>query len=261
MRDIITLDRLEMEAYLRIVSYPKADLEDTRKKLAEMQKLGVKALCFEGPKKIDNVNVLGKGYVGIVVLAKTDLGKAALKIKRTDSGRTSMQHEAEILLKVNKVGVGPKLLGYSQNLLLMELIEGKSFSEWIKNLDDLEDAVVQRVLRQILEQCWKLDKVGVDHGELGNASKHIIVRPNNEVCILDFETASTQRRVSNVTSICHYLFMRGKISEIVRKKIVNLNASSLLQALRNYKKGPTTSNFKFILEACCLEKFPEKIDQ
>ena len=249
MHDFITLDRLEKEGYSRIVSYPKADMDDVSKKLAEMRKLGVRALCFEGPKRIDNFMVLGKGCVGIVVLARTDLGIAALKIRRIDSGRESMQREADILLKVNKVGVGPKLLGYSQNLLLMELIEGKPFSEWIMNLDDSEDAryLVQRILKQILEQCWKLDEVGVDHGELSNASKHIIVRPSSEVCILDFETASTQRRVSNVTSICHYLFMSGSISEIVRKKVIEVDLASVLETLRAYKKDRTSSIFKVIL--------------
>jgi len=262
MRKFITLDRLEKEGYSRIVSYPEAELDDVSRKLAEMRKLGVRALCFEGSKKIDNISVLGKGYVGIVVLSKTEFGLAALKIRRTDSARVSMQREADILLKVNKVDVGPKLFGYSQNLLLMELIEGKPFSEWIMNLNDSEDArcVVQRVLRQILEQCWKLDEVGVDHGELSNASKHIIVQPSSDVCILDFESASTQRKVSNVTSICHYLFLKGLVSEIIRKKIVSITPVSLLPALRDYKRNRTASNFKLILETCFLEDISKKND-
>ncbi|MBS7614175.1 serine/threonine protein kinase [Candidatus Bathyarchaeota archaeon] len=250
MQDFVSLDRLEKEGYSQIISYPKPDTGDISKKLAEMRRLGVTALCFEGTKKIGNVMVLGKGHVGIVVLAKTDSRLAALKIKRTDSGRASMQHEAEVLKIVNKVGVGPRLLRCSENLLLMELAEGKPFSQWINDLGDSEDAkyVAQKVLRQILEQCWRLDEVGVDHGELSNASKHIIVQPNNVVYILDFETASTQRRVSNITSICHYLFLGGATSEIVRKNIVDVDPASLLEALRAYKKSRTPSNFNVILE-------------
>jgi len=179
-----------------------------------------------------------------------------LKIRRTDSGRASMQHEAEVLRKVNEIGVGPKLIGYSENLLLMEFVDGTLFPLWIQDLAETEDArlTARRVLREILEQCWRLDVMGVDHGELSNAPKHIIVRVDGGVCILDFESASVQRRVSNVTSVCHYLFLKGSIAETVRKKVVDVNSVSLLESLRTYKKDRTLNNFKVVLEACLLRK-------
>ncbi len=252
MDNFVSLDSLEKEGYARIICYPKVDMKEFGKKLAEMRHLGIEALRFEGSKKVDNIHVLGKGYVGIVVLAKTVSGLAALKIRRTDSGRSGMQHEAEVLRKVNVVGVGPKLLGFSENLLLMEFVDGTLFPMWIQDLAETEDAslMARRVLREILEQCWRLDEAGVDHGELSNAPKHIIVRVDGGVCILDFESASNQRRVSNVTSVCHYLFLRGSIAETIRKKVVDVNSVSLLEALRAYKKDRTQNNFMGILHAC-----------
>jgi len=256
MDNFVPLDSLEKEGYARIICYPKVNTEEFGKKVAEMRHLGVEALRFEGSKKIGNIHVLGKGYVGIVVLTKTVSGLAALKIKRTDSGRFGMQHEAEVLRKVNVVGVGPKLLGFSENLLLMEFVDGTPFPLWVQDLAETEDArlVARRVLNEILEQCWRLDEVGVDHGELSNAPKHIIVCVDGGVCILDFESASDQRRVSNVTSVCHYLFLKGSIAETVRRKVVDVNSVSLLEALRAYKKDRTLNNFKIVLKVCLLRK-------
>jgi putative serine/threonine protein kinase len=252
MDNVVLVDSLEKEGYARIICYPKVDAEELGRRLAEMRQLGVEALCFKGEKKVDNAQVLGKGYVGIVVLAQTKSGLVALKIRRTDSGRAGMGHEAEILHRANSVDVGPRLLGCSENLLMMEFVDGTAFPKWVENLAETEDArlTAQKVLKEILEQCWRLDETGVDHGELSNAPKHIIVRDNFEVCILDFETASIQRKVSNVTSVCHYLFMRGSTAETVRKKIVAVKTNTLLQILKAYKENRTRDNFERILKVC-----------
>jgi putative serine/threonine protein kinase len=254
MDRVVLVDELEKEGYSRIICYPKVDTEELGRRLDEMRHLGVEALCFKGEKMINDTQVLGKGYVGIVVLAKTGLGLAALKIRRTDSGRIGMKHEAEILQKANSVDVGPKLLGYSENLLMMEFVDGTPFPKWLKDLAETEDAKLkaQKVLKEILEQCWRLDEIGVDHGELSNAPKHIIVRKNSEVCILDFETASVERKVSNVTSVCNYLFIRSSTAESVRKKVVNARIDSLFEALRAYKENHIRDNFERILKACLL---------
>jgi putative serine/threonine protein kinase len=252
MDKFVPLDNLEKEGYAHIVCYPKVDAEELGRRLAEMKQLSVEALSFRGDKKVNNVQVLGKGYVGIVVLAKTRSGPAALKIRRTDSGRTGMGHEAKILEKANSVDIGPKLLGCSENLLLMEFVDGQPFPKWVEGVAETEDArmIAKKVLKEILEQCWRLDKIGVDHGELSNAPKHIVVRGDGGVCILDFESASVQRRVSNVTSVCHYLFMKGSIAETVRKKVVDVNSDSLLNALKAYKENRAKNNFERILKLC-----------
>jgi putative serine/threonine protein kinase len=153
---------------------------------------------------------------------------------------------------VNSVGVGPKMLDCSENLLLIEFVDGQPFPKWVEGVVETEDARLdaKKILKEILEQCWRLDEVGVDHGELSNAPKHIIVRSDGGVCILDFESASVQRRVSNVTSVCNYLFMKGSIAEVVRRKVVDVNSDSLLDALKAYKEDRTRNNFERILKLC-----------
>jgi len=250
----VPLDELYEEKYARIICYPKYDLKELEKRLLEMKQLGIKALCFSGDKKIGDVPVLGKGYVGIVVSAYLETGRAALKIRRTDADRETMNHEARMLRIANSVNVGPKLLGFTQNLLLMEFIEGLLLPSWIERIREEENAEkrIRRVLREILEQCRRLDEVGLDHGELSNASKHIIVDYEDNPWILDFETASTTRRVSNVTSISQFLFLKGKTAQMISEAFQPINKDRLIFLLRSYKRSRTQEIFDEILKVCAL---------
>lgn len=253
MGTIISLEKAG-EYYGNVISYPQCMLNELNERLMEMKKLGVKALLFTGEKNVFNTHVLGKGYVGIVVLAITEKGKAALKIRRTDADRAEMKHEAEMLKIANSIKVGPKLLGFTDNVIMMEFVEGKPFQTWIGTLGNVEEPKIRlrKVLRNILEQSWRLDKIGLDHGELSQASKHILVSDREKACLLDFETASVMRKVSNVTSVCHYLFMRGKAANIVNKWLEEIKKEEILGALKAYKKDHTRENFEGILEKCTI---------
>lgn len=245
---VINLEKLEEEPYASIICYPKLSKAELKSRLKELQKLGVNALEFSGEKEAFNTPVLGKGCVGIVTIAHRDGDKAALKIRRVDAGRSRMQHEAEMLRKANSVNVGPKLLCVSRNLLLMQFIDGDLLPEWLE--ERRGKARIGRVLREILEQCWRLDKAGLDHGELSRAPKHIIVDQKNEPFIVDFETASVNRRPSNVTSICQFLFISGVVAEKVSKKHGKKDKETIIGALKRYKDDRTRENFEKVLEAC-----------
>ncbi len=251
----IPLEQLNEEKYARVLCYPKYDLKELRKRLEELKRLGIETLEFSGGKTAFNVPVLGKGCVGVVVMAHTDRGKAALKIRRVDADRAGMQHEAEMLRKANTVKVGPKLFDVTENFLLMEFIEGTLLPKWVEMLSGKGmRARIRRVLRNVLEQCWRLDEEGLDHGELSTAPKHILVRMNDEPCIVDFETASVNRRVSNVTSICQYLFLGSRVAKMMKRKLGRIDKAQLIETLRNYKQGRSLENFENILNTCKLRK-------
>ncbi len=223
------------------------------KRLQELEKLGVKAVEFTGEKRAFDVPVLGKGHVGIVVGVHTDLGKGALKIRRVDADRAGMQHEAEMLRRANAIHVGPRLFNVTENFLLMEFIEGTLLPQWVEALKGRGTrSRIRRVLRAILEQCYRLDEAGLDHGELSRAPKHIIVDADDRPHLVDFETASINRRVSNVTSICQYLFIGSKAAKTIKKKLGEVDKKELINALRNYKQEWTQESFKKILDVCGL---------
>lgn len=206
------------------------------------------ALEFTDGKTVFDVSVLGKGCVGIVVRAYADKRRVALKIRRVDADRSGMQREADMLERANAVKVGPKLLNVTDNFLLMEFIGGKLFPEWLE--EETRRTVIRRVLRDLLEQCWRLDEAGVDHGELSRAPKHIIVDAEDNPRILDFETASTSRKVSNVTSMCHFLFIGSHVAQMLKKIIGMADRARLIEALRGYKQERNREKFDRVLDAC-----------
>jgi putative serine/threonine protein kinase len=249
----IPLKQLQDKKYAAILCYPRYDLKETTRRIRELKRLGVEALEFSGEKTVFNVPVLGKGFVGIVVSARIGGVRVALKIRRVDADRADMQHEAEMLKLANKVGVGPRLIGVSVNFLAMEFVEGDLLPKWLAHLKGRGTAEkIRYVLRDVLEQCWLLDEAGLDHGELSHASKHIIVNRTGKPIILDFETASNTRRVSNVTSICQYFFVGSKLAQTLRKRLIKINEQALITALREFKKKRNRRNFEQILRICRL---------
>ncbi|MBS7640964.1 MAG: serine/threonine protein kinase [Candidatus Bathyarchaeia archaeon] len=257
MELIIPIEELLLNAkYGQIICYPRYDPAILKKRIEEMRRIGIKAVIFSGGKSISGVPVLGKGCVGIVIAAiLEDNNKVALKILRTDVEAGRLLHEVEMLRIANSVNVGPKLLGFSECLLTMEYIDGELLPKWVKRLSGDKESVLKRlrrVLRDILEQCWRLDSIGLDHGELSWADKHIIIDPEEKPHILDFETASNRRMVSNVTSVTQYLFIRGRTASLITQKFGSIDKNILIQILRAYKTKRTRDQFESILETIGL---------
>jgi putative serine/threonine protein kinase len=248
---VIALKRLSEEPYLSILCYPRPSKAEFKKRLKELQKLGVKTLEFSGEKEVFNIPVLGKGYLGVVTIAYRNMEKMALKIRRVDAVRSRMQCEAKMLKKANSVSVGPKLLGVSENFLLMQFIDGDLLPRWLESARG-EKAQIRKVLREVLEQCWRLDTVGLDHGELNRAPKHIIINKKDNPVIVDFETASLIRKSSNVTSICQFLFISGTVAKKVAENLGEKDRETIIDVLRRYKNDRTRENFEGVLKAYSL---------
>jgi putative serine/threonine protein kinase len=247
---VAPIENLREEPYASILCYPKTSEAELQTRLKELQEHGVKAVEFSGKTSAFNVPVLGKGFVGIVVVAHLDRQRVALKIRRVDADRLGLQHEAEMLAKANSVSVGPKLIGVSTNFLLMQFIDGDLLPAWLETHEEREH--VRGVLSEVLEQCWRLDAIGLDHGELSKAPKHLIINRRGKPFIVDFETASLNRKPSNVTSICQYLFISGAVSRLLAEKLGEKNKNAIVEALKLYKTGRNHENFEKVLEACGL---------
>jgi putative serine/threonine protein kinase len=133
----------------------------------------------------------------------------------------------------------------------MELIDGGSFEEWLQTHQDKTE--VKAIIADILEQCWRLDEISLDHGEISKAPKHLLVRKGGEPCIVDFETGSTTRNASNVTSVCQYLYQgQSEACKAIAQAIGERDREQLVAALRKYRKEPNRVNFED-LEKQCLQ--------
>ena len=76
----VLTENLNVEPYASVLCYPKASEAELQSRLEELREQGVKAVEFAGKTSAFNVPVLGKGFVGIVVIAHLDGKRAALKI-------------------------------------------------------------------------------------------------------------------------------------------------------------------------------------
>jgi putative serine/threonine protein kinase len=246
---LVFLEQLRDSPYADVICYPKLAQRELCKRLRELEQLEVTAVEFTGEKTVRNMQILGKGCVGIVVKAFTKEGNAALKIRRTDADRREMKHEADMLKTANAVNVGPRLFNLSENFLLMEYVEGTLFPEWLE--ETKRKQTIRNVLRLALEQCWRLDEKGLDHGELSHAPKHVIVK-DDVPYIVDFETASTKRRVANVTAICQYFFIANSIAKQVAEKIGEIDKEGLKRMLRDYKVEKSRESFDAVLKVVGL---------
>ena len=245
----LEVDRLAEHPYRTILGYPKASDGEISERVRELAGIGVESVAFAGGVRINGLDVLGKGYVGLVVLAQTVVGQVALKIRRTDSPRADMSSEANFMREANGVGVGPSLYRYSRNFILMEYLQGTAIREWIYGLggDGGDAARLKGVIRAVLQDCFRLDRTGLDHGELVNISKHVIVG-EEKATIIDFESSSTDRRVANVTSATQSLYVGTGLATQVARIYDDVPAASVvIEALRMYKRSSTKESFGGLL--------------
>ena len=229
-----------------LLSFPHYNADRAGMILDELREAGVESLVLRGRHEVDRVPIMGKGHTGIVVQGLVGEELVAVKILRVDADRESLDAEARCLGVANRVGVGPRLHGVAPHLIVMELVEGDYLVRWVKGLDREDEALLRGVLIALLEKAHRLDEVGLDHGELSTAHRHVIVS-GGEPRIIDFESASTGRRVANVTSIAQYLFFNRNMKESLGRVIPLPDEDSLIEALSAYKRDPSREGLRAVL--------------
>jgi len=237
----IPLSVIRETRYSRVVNYPAQDGTEADARLRELAAIGVTAIRFAGPTLLEGLEILGKGCVGLVTQAICDEQLVALKIRRADADRPSMDEEARLLRVANSVGVGPELVSATRNFLVMEMFDGLPLFKWA-NGPRKGRRLLRQVLSNLLGSCFKLDAVGLDHGELSHAPRNVLVGANGGTCIVDFESASTARRVANVTSLLQY-FLFGSISHALETQRMFPRKQDILRALARYKHSGSLESY------------------
>ncbi len=180
---------------------------------------------FLSKHKLKAVRKIAHGFAAEVHEVKNARGKRfALKIERDKSRRRDFVHkETEYLKKANSVQVGPALISsdYENKAILMEFIDGEPFYRWVLEKNPSKKKL-KHCLQSLLMQAFRLDSIGLDHGQLAGKGKNILVTKSGEPVIIDFEKASLVRRVHNQTQLQSFLFQNPnsaiaqKIREILK---------------------------------------------
>jgi len=96
-QSFIKISKITEPPYSDIWVYPRGTRAQIKSRIKELMALGVESVSFQGKLQIGTISILGKGYVGIVVLGKIGGKKVAVKIRRNDSPRKNLKKEAKCL--------------------------------------------------------------------------------------------------------------------------------------------------------------------
>ncbi|MDG7011702.1 MAG: serine/threonine protein kinase [Nitrososphaerota archaeon] len=246
------LSQLTRTPYIQVVTYPRVSLEEAKSRVKQLRNLGVEELVFEGRTRVGRLGILGLGTVGVVVKAFARGGPCALKIRRTDANRPHMDEEVRIATLANRVGVGPEVYAHTRDVIMMKLLEPMELGDWLKGLRGPGSRDRARVIvHGLLNQCRKLDIMGIDHGQLSNLRKHAVIA-EGVPWIIDFESAGTSRRPRNVTTAAQYLFIGGAVAPAMKRAIGIRDTGKLKELLASYKEGLSDYAYAKVLESLRL---------
>ena len=243
----IGLDDFVRTPYLNVLTYPRPNLALARTRLKQLRKLGVKGVAFAGRTKIGRLGLVGIGTVSLVVRADADGQTYALKIRRTDANRESMFNEYALTQLANRVGVGAFVHRATKDFMLMQLVEGEDLFEHLKTIGGIGTrGRTREIVHLLLNQCRKLDLINLDHGQLSDLRKHVIMA-GDVPYIIDFESGSTDRTPKNVTTCAQHLFIGGRCAPLMKRLLGMKSHEPILRALKSYKKDMSDENFVRLL--------------
>jgi len=195
-------------------------------------------------KDVKNIEYLAKGKRGLIYTGTYKGKKAAIKCKHPESkaiGR--IENEARWLKKLNKQGIGPRLLYHCNEYLISEFVEGEFIADYIQRCAKKEAV---RIIKDVFGQCFAMDKLGINKEEMHRPLKHIIISGNKPVMI-DFERTRHTENPKNVTQLCQFVF-RSKLANILKEKGIKIDKDKISILSAEYKDDMSKENLDSIIK-------------
>lgn len=213
--------------------------------LRTLEGKGLSAIAYftKGKRGLIYTGIYNKAISVKSHFAKPQLVKVAIKVQHPDSKALGkMRNEAEWLQRLNAQGIGPRFLFSGEDYVIYEFVEGQLLLDWLKEGDTFD---IKRVLIEVLQQCFILDKTGVTKEEMHHPFKHIIIQQSMEPVLLDFERCSSSEKPQNVTQFVEAICRLHK--ELGKRKIV-IEAAVWRSSARAYKELRTKESFETIIK-------------
>ena len=126
-------------------------------------------------------------------------------------------------------------MNVKHNSIIYEFVEGDFILDFIEKNNKKK---IVKMLKDVLRQCFILDKLKINKLEMHHPVKHIII--DKKPVLIDFERSYYTENPKNVSQFCQFLMSNSKDLKINRKE--------LIFRVKNYKKRPSKSTFKGILD-------------
>ena len=183
--------------------------------------------------------IFAKGKRGIIYKK----GLVITKVKNPKSkARARIKNEASYLRLLNKHEIGPKLISFKNNKLKYRFVKGIYIIDYIKKSNKKK---IIKILKNVLKQCFILDKLKINKLEMNRPIKHIII--DKKTVLIDFERCYKTDKPKNVTQFIQFI-ISNNLKNILIKKKIKINRKKIIKLAKNYKKNINKTNFKKILK-------------
>jgi release factor glutamine methyltransferase len=191
-------------------------------------------------KGIKNLEYFTKGHRGILFKCDYKGKKSVIKSKLPESeaiGR--MENEGKWLKILNKKKIGPKLFLANKDFFVYQYIPGPFI---LKGLESLNKKSIIKILKEIFDQMFILDKLMVDKEEMHHPFKHVIITKNKPV-LVDFERCHKTLKPKNVTQFCQCI---NSMSKFLTSKKIKINRNKIIKLAQQYKRNQNKINLNKI---------------
>ncbi len=192
--------------------------------------------------QLTNKTYLAKGKRGIVSTATVSGRRVVVKEPNPAASTNTIEREARMLKRVNRLGIGPELLGIVDGCLVMEYVDGEEILRWARHSTKER---IKRLLRELLDQCRRLDLEGISKREMTRPYKHVLVSRGRPVQI-DFDRASDDARPRNVTQLCQWL-TSNRMSSLLRERGCVLPPEAVRSCAKTYKQTYSDAAYRAIV--------------
>ncbi len=194
-------------------------------------------------KGIANIKYLAKGHRGLLFTGIYQNKKIAVKTRNPKSTAVNrMENEAKWLEKLNKKGIGPKLLFAEGDYFSYEYVDGDLITDYIKKSGKTN---IKKTIKKIFSQMFAMDKLKIDKEEMHHPLKHVIISKNKPF-LIDFERVHHAQNPKNVTQFCQFI-MGGHLETILKNKKIFIDKEKMMELAKVYKNEQNNANFKNLL--------------
>ena len=198
-------------------------------------------------KGVTNIAHLAKGHRGLIFTGMLKKKKITIKIQRSDIGaENTVDNEVKQLAVLNKHGIGPKLMFSGKDFFAYEYVPGDFILDYIAKQGVRRSDVIA-VLKNVFEQMFTMDHLGLNKEEMHHPVKHIIVTPKGKVVLLDFERCKKRDKTHNVTQFGQFI-ISGRIIPHLQRHNIRINMLEMLNRSRKYSEKRTRENFESMVE-------------
>tara|TARA_Y100000310_G_scaffold340046_1_gene434582 strand:- start:201 stop:1418 length:1218 start_codon:yes stop_codon:yes gene_type:complete len=216
-------------------------------------------------KGVEHINYLAHGKRGDVFVAELDksklvkthfpgrknIVKVAIKVRRKESQALNrMENETYWLQILNKKGIGPKLFFSGIDFFVYKFADGELILDWLYNSHRTEKEI-KKMFLLVLEQCYLLDRLGVNKEEMHHPFKHILIDKFGQPIMIDFERCNRTEKPKNVTQFIEFISRLKK--ELAKKRMI-IDVEQLRKLAGEYKSKINQEKFKIILKELHLVK-------